>query len=172
MIDDKKPAQECEVYIYGNTKVEFRRDGLTVTVMDGEGPPLTPGDIGSFFKALREDAELTLEETAKATEIEVTRLKAIEKYGLKYKDREFYNLCHLFQQDSKKIAKRYNMPPSQYELRAQAWAKEHEEESQAEVNSAKPNKQYPVRAMFISLLLTNVATLLLCAGQLLMWLVG
>lgn len=47
MIDDKKPAPEGEVYIYGNTKVEFRKDGLTFTVGEGEEPALTPNSMAA-----------------------------------------------------------------------------------------------------------------------------
>lgn len=178
-MENSSSAQEREIRVFGNTRVELRKDGLTLTVREGEEPTLTPADIGVYFKRLREDAGLTLEEVAKATEVEVIHLKAIEKYGLMYKDREFYNLCHLFQKDSGRIAKKYCMPLNHWEIQAKLRENEYKAreaekrtENQAEAAPAKPDRQYPVRAMFISLLLINVATLLLCAGQMLMRLVG
>ena len=178
MIDDKKPAPEGEVYIYGNTKVEFRKDGLTFTVGEGEEPALTPKDLGPYFKELRESAGLTLEETAQAASVDIGELKAAEEYGFVEKSFDFYNLCRLFRVNGNEIGKKYGLPLTAWEIRvklleAESEAREAEEraENQTEAVPAKPNKQYPARAVFISLLLTNIATLLLCAGQLLMWLV-
>lgn len=171
MIDDKKPAPEGEVYIYGNTKVEFRKDGLTFTVMDGEEPALTPKDLGSYFKELRESAGLTLEETAHAASVDLGELKAAEEYGFVEKSFDFYNLCRLFRVNGNEIGKKYGLPLTAWEIRVkglEAVVDAREAEKQNEAAPAKPNKQYPARAMFISLLLINVATLLLCAGQLLM----
>ena len=81
MSGDKKPAPEGEVYIYGNTKVEFRKDGLTITVGESEELALTPKDLGPYFKELRERAGLTLEETSKVTGTDIGELKSAEEYG-------------------------------------------------------------------------------------------
>lgn len=178
MTDNKKPAPEVETYIYGDIRVELRKDGLTITVGEDEEPTLTPKDLGPYFKELRERAGLTLEETSKVTGVDIGELKSAEEYGFKEKSISFCCLCSLFRLNSDEIGKRYGLPLTWWEIRAKALedrteASETEKhtESRAEVDPTKPNREYPVRAMFISLMLTNVATLLLCAGQLLMWLV-
>ena len=176
MSGDKKPAPEGEVYIYGNTKVEFRKDGLTITVGESEELALTPKDLGPYFKELRERAGLTLEETSKVTGTDIGELKSAEEYGFTEKSISFYCLCSLLRLNGDDIGKRYGLPLSwrqirvkELEDRAKASETEKNTENQAEAAPAKPSKQYPTRAMFISLILTNVATLLLCVGQLLMW---
>ena len=181
MNESKKPAPEIgaqarEVWRIGDIEVEFSKAGLRITVREDDKPALTPKDLGPYFKELRERAGLTLEETAKVTGVDIGELKSAEEYGFKEKSLEFYNLCHLFRVNGNEIGKKYGLPLTMWEIRAKALedraeASETEKhtESRAEVDSAKPNRERPVRAMFISLMLTNVATLLLCAGQLLMW---
>lgn len=180
MNENKKPAPESETYIYGNTRVELRKDGLTITVEEDEARVLTPGDLGQYFKELRESAGLTIEETAQAADVDIGELKSAEEYGFKEKSQEFYNLCYLFRVNGNEIGKKYGLPLTRWEIyhkeledRDKALETEKRTEKRTEKQTgaapAKPSKQYPARAMFISLMLTNVATLLLCAGQILMW---
>lgn len=176
-MDNSGSAQEREIYVFGNTKVEIRKDGLTVTVVEGEEPALTPKDLGPYFKELRERAGLTLEETAEATGINIGTLKSAEEYGFTEKSTSFYCLCSLFRLNGDDLGKKYGLPLSCWEIRAKE-LEDRAKASETEKNTEKPggsgsgktSKQYPTRTMFISLMLTNVAMLLLCVGQLLMWL--
>lgn len=176
MSENKKPAPESETYIYGNTRVELRKGGLTITVEEDEARALTPGDLGPYFKKLREDTGLTLEELADATGFSTSQIKLAEEYGFSEKDLLFQYMCSAYRLDSKEIAKKYGLGPSWEELRVQAiydsYAARDADNRSKKAPETKPSKQYPARAMFISLMLTNVATLLLCVGQILMRLAG